>query len=102
MLLVVAAFGMLVSRAVELDFFNRQPFWVADAIPAVVSELYYGHQKRYTALESVNRRFHARVDREVATARPINAAIRRLEETANEDSARRTSCSGRTTRGSST
>ena len=69
----------------ELDFFNRQPFWVADAIPAVISELYYGHTKRYTALESVNRRFHARVDREVATARQINAAIRRLEETANED-----------------
>jgi len=84
-LLIVAAFALLVGRAVELGFFDRQPFWVADAIPAVISELYYGHTKRYTALESVNRRFHARVDREVATARQINAAIRRLEETANED-----------------
>ena len=84
-MLIVAAFGMLISRSVELEFHNRQPFWVADAIPAVVSELYYGHQKRYTALESVNRRFHGRVDREVATARTINAALRRLEETANED-----------------
>jgi hypothetical protein len=51
LVLVVAAFGMLVSRAVTLDFFNRQPVWVADAIPAVLSELYYGHDKRYTALE---------------------------------------------------
>src|SRR6185503_12671771 len=33
LVLVVAAFGMLVSRAVTLDFFNRQPIWVADAIP---------------------------------------------------------------------
>jgi hypothetical protein len=80
--LVVAAFGMLVGRAVTLDFFNRQPIWVADAIPAAVSELYYGHDKRYTALESVRRRFFARVDREVATARTVNAALRRLDETA--------------------
>jgi hypothetical protein len=80
--LIVAAFAMLVSRAVTLDFFNRQPVWVADAIPAAVSELYYGHDKRYTALESVRRRFFARVDREVATARTVNAALRRLEETA--------------------
>jgi hypothetical protein len=82
LVLVVAAFGMLVSRAVTLDFFNRQPIWVADAIPAALSELYYGHDKRYTALESVRRRFFARVDREVATARTVNAALRRLEETA--------------------
>ena len=84
-LLIVAAFGLVVTRAVALDFHNRQPFWVADAIPAVVSELFYDHQKRYTTLESVHRRFFARVDREVATARQINAALRRLEETANED-----------------
>jgi hypothetical protein len=85
-LLVVAAFGMVVTRAVALDFHNRQPFWVVDAIPAVLSELYYGHEKRYTALESVHRRFFARVDREVATARTINAALRRLEETAEDSS----------------
>jgi hypothetical protein len=84
-LLIVAAFGMVVTRAVALDFHNRQPFWVADAIPAVLSELYYGHQKRYTTLESVQRRFFARVDREVATARTVNAAMRRLAET-GEDS----------------
>src|SRR5688572_18758910 len=84
-LLIVAAFGLVVTRAVALDFHNRQPFWVADAIPAVLSEIYYGHQKRYTTLESVHRRFFARVDREVATARTINAAMRRIEETANEN-----------------
>jgi hypothetical protein len=83
-LLVVVAFGIVVTRAVALDFHNRQPFWVTDAIPAVLSELYYGHEKRYTALESVHRRFFARVDREVATARTINAAMRRLEETGEE------------------
>jgi hypothetical protein len=85
-LLIVAAFGLVVTRAVALDFHNRQPFWVADAIPAVLSELYYGHQKRYTTLESVQRRFYARVDREVATARTIDAAMRRLAETGEDSS----------------
>src|SRR4051812_10244965 len=84
-LLVVAAFGLAAARAVELEFQNRVPFWVVDAIPPAISELYYGHQKRYTSLESVQRRFFNRVDRDSSTARTINAAMRRLEETNNED-----------------
>ena len=38
-LLVVAAFGMMVSRASELGFFDRQPFWVADAIPCFCTDV---------------------------------------------------------------
>jgi hypothetical protein len=84
-LLVLAAFGLAATRAVELDFHNRVPFWVLDAIPPAISELYYGNQKRYTSFESVQRRFFNRVDRESSTARTVNAAMRRLEETNNED-----------------
>ena len=80
-LLIVAAFATMVARAVEMGFHNRQPVWVVDAIPPVLSEQYYGHQKRYTALAEVQRRFFARVNREVATAESINAAMRRLAET---------------------
>src|SRR4029079_1922516 len=50
-----------------------------------ISELYYGHTKRYTSLESVQRRFYNRVDRESSTARTVNAAMQRLRETSNED-----------------
>jgi hypothetical protein len=62
------------------------PIWVVDAIPPALSELYYGHGKRYTSLESVQRRFYNRVPREnSSTARVVNPALRRLEETSDED-----------------
>lgn len=84
-LLILAAFGMTATRAVELELPTRVPFWVVDAIPPAISELYYGHRLRYTALESVQRRFFSRVDRDNPTARTVNAAMQRLRETSNED-----------------
>jgi len=84
-LLIAVAFWMAASRAVALDFHDRVPMWAVNAIPTVLSELYYGHKMRYTALESVNRRFFGRIQGETATARTINPAMRRLRETANED-----------------
>jgi hypothetical protein len=86
LVLVTAAFAMTAARAEELELNTRVPIWVVDAIPPALSELYYGHRKRYTSLESVQRRFYDQVPREnSATAQEVNSTLRHLEETSDED-----------------
>ena len=78
--LVVAAFGITVTRAVALEIHTHPPRWVIEAIPAALSELYFRHPHRYTILTSVRERFYSRMPERNATAREINTAIRRVGE----------------------
>jgi hypothetical protein len=78
--LVGAAFGLTLLRAGELDLWARPTPWVVNAIPVALSELYFGHSKRYTSLASVRQRFFDQVSPEAPTRRTINAAIRRVSD----------------------
>jgi len=79
-LLVVAAFGLTVWRAWALEVQTRPGVWVVDAVPAALSELLFGHPKKYTVLATVRQRFFSRLNRENATARTINPAIRQVAD----------------------
>jgi hypothetical protein len=78
--LIVAAFGITVTRAVALEIHTHPPRWVVEAIPAALSELYFKHPHRYTVLTSVRERFYSRMPERNATARDINTAVRRVGE----------------------
>ena len=56
--LVAAAFGIAAGRSLALEAQTRPPKWVVEAFPAAISELYYGHTKRYTILTTVRDRYY--------------------------------------------
>src|SRR5687767_1838479 len=56
-ILVAAAFGITAGRSLSLELQAQPPVWVINAIPAALSELYFGHPKRYTILATVRERY---------------------------------------------
>ena len=69
---------MTVTRIVEIEMHSHPTKWVSNAIPAVLSELYFGYPKRYLTLRSVRERYFEGVDLGHPTADQINPAIRRV------------------------
>src|SRR5687768_14865491 len=78
--LIAAAFGMTAARVVSLEIDAHPPVWVVDAIPAALSELYFGHPKRYTVLSSVRERFFDSLPDRNINAKAINLSIRKVRE----------------------
>jgi hypothetical protein len=78
--LIAAAFGMTAARVVSLEIDTHPPVWVVDAIPAALSELYFGHPKRYTVLSSVRERFFDSLPDRNINAKAINLSIRKVRE----------------------
>jgi hypothetical protein len=81
--LIGVAFGMTTARVVALEIDTHPPVWVLNAIPAALSELTYGHPKRYTSLTSVHERFFDSLPPERNIwAKSINLSIRKAREIA--------------------
>jgi hypothetical protein len=78
--LVAAAFGITVGRSLALDLQAQPPMWVVNAIPPALSELAFGHAKRYTILVSVRDRFYAGLPEHNPSAKAVNLAMRKVRE----------------------
>jgi hypothetical protein len=75
-----AAFWLVVDRTVDLEMDTHPPVRVVAAIPFALSELYFHHPKRYTALVSVQERFFGALPDRAVGAREYNRAIRRVAD----------------------
>jgi hypothetical protein len=75
--LIAAAFGITAARVVTLEMHTHPPSWVINAIPAVLSELKFGHSKRYTYLATVGERYFGALPERNVSSKSINLAIRK-------------------------
>jgi hypothetical protein len=69
-ILVGAAFGITAGRSLSLELQAQPPVWVVNAIPAALSELYFGHRKRY--VDSLPERN--------PSAKAVNLSMRKVRE----------------------
>src|SRR3990170_1107850 len=70
--LIGVAFCLTSARVFALEMESNPPVWVIDAVPAALSELYFGHPKRYTILTTVRERYFDSLPDRNVNAKAIN------------------------------
>src|SRR5687767_9642099 len=80
-LLVCILFSYNVKRAVEFRMHKEHPLWVIDAIPPVISKMYFGHKKNYTSLTEIHQNFYSMINSRGAHGDNLDIILKDIAKT---------------------